>query len=79
MTGSEDLTWDGRAKGFLDDPNMYGAFLLPGIIGCMHILARGGRRALYGPPEHKDGVIHKTRAQAEQDHDNDEWAGETTE
>ena len=34
---------------------------------------------LYGPPEHKDKVVHKTKAQAEADHDNDEWDGKTTE
>jgi len=34
---------------------------------------------LYGPPEHKDGTVHKDKAQAERDHDNDHWAGETTE
>ena len=34
---------------------------------------------LYGPPEHRDGVVHKTKAQAERDHDNDHWDGETTE
>jgi mannose-6-phosphate isomerase-like protein (cupin superfamily) len=34
---------------------------------------------IYGPPEHRDGVVHKTREQAERDHDNDEWEGETTE
>ena len=34
---------------------------------------------IYGPPEHKDGVVHKDKAQAEADHDNDEWTGETTE
>ena len=34
---------------------------------------------IYGPPEHKDGVVHKTKEQAEADHDNDEWDGETTE
>jgi mannose-6-phosphate isomerase-like protein (cupin superfamily) len=32
-----------------------------------------------GPPEHKDGVVHRDKAQAERDHDNDEWQGETTE
>ncbi|GAA4002151.1 cupin domain-containing protein [Sphingomonas humi] len=35
--------------------------------------------SIYGPPEHKDKVVHKTKAQAEADHDNDEWNGETTE
>ena len=34
---------------------------------------------LYGPPEHKDGVVHKDKEQAERDHDNDEWDGKTTE
>ena len=34
---------------------------------------------LYAPPEHKDKVVHKDKAQAEQDHDNDHWDGETTE
>lgn len=34
---------------------------------------------IYGPPEHKDGVVHETKEQAERDHDNDEWEGETTE
>ena len=34
---------------------------------------------LYGPPEHRDGVVHATREKAERDHDNDHWDGETTE
>jgi mannose-6-phosphate isomerase-like protein (cupin superfamily) len=34
---------------------------------------------LYGPPEHRDGVVHATKEQAERDHDNDHWDGETTE
>lgn len=34
---------------------------------------------LYGPPEHKDGVVHKNKAQAEADHDNDHFDGKTTE
>ncbi len=34
---------------------------------------------IYGPPEHKDGVVHKDKEQAERDHDNDEWDGKTTE
>ena len=34
---------------------------------------------IYGPPEHRDGVVHKTKEQAEADHDNDHWDGETTE
>jgi mannose-6-phosphate isomerase-like protein (cupin superfamily) len=34
---------------------------------------------IYGPPEHKDGVVHRDKAQAERDHDNDHWDGETSE
>ena len=34
---------------------------------------------IYGPPEHRDGVVHATREQAERDHDNDHWDGETSE
>jgi mannose-6-phosphate isomerase-like protein (cupin superfamily) len=34
---------------------------------------------IYGPPEHKDGVVHKDKEQAERDHDNDHWDGETSE
>ena len=34
---------------------------------------------LSGPPEHRDGVVHTTKEQAERDHDNDHWDGETTE
>ena len=49
LVGSQDLTWDGRAKGFLDDPNMFAAFLLPGFLACMYLLSRGERRGLYGP------------------------------
>lgn len=35
------LTWDGRAKGLLDDPNMYGSLLIPGMIFCAYFLCRG--------------------------------------
>ena len=34
---------------------------------------------LYGPPEHKDKVVHKTREDAERDHDHDHWDGKTSE
>jgi oxalate decarboxylase/phosphoglucose isomerase-like protein (cupin superfamily) len=34
---------------------------------------------IYGPPEHKDGIVHRDKEQAERDHDNDHWDGETTE
>ncbi len=38
----ELLTWDGRGKGLLDDPNMYGSFLIPAIIFCAYFLPRRG-------------------------------------
>lgn len=34
---------------------------------------------LYGPPEHRDGVVHKDKDHAEREHDADHWDGETTE
>lgn len=34
---------------------------------------------IYGPPEHKDQVVHKTKAIAEKSHEDDEWDGKTTE
>jgi mannose-6-phosphate isomerase-like protein (cupin superfamily) len=34
---------------------------------------------LYGPPDHKDKTVHKDKAQAERDHDNDEYDGKPTE
>ena len=46
--GIEDFTWDGRAKGLFDDPNMYAAFLIPAVLGCLHFLSLGeGRRWPY--------------------------------
>lgn len=37
----ELLTWDGRAKGLIDDPNMYGSFLIPALVFCAYFLSRG--------------------------------------
>lgn len=34
------LTWDGRARGLIDDPNMYGAFLFPGVLFSAYFLFR---------------------------------------
>jgi len=34
---------------------------------------------LYGPPEHKDGIVHRDKDQAERDHKNDHFDGETSE
>ena len=40
------LTWDGRARGLIDDPNMYGSFLLPAAVFCAYFLSRPGRGKL---------------------------------
>lgn len=37
---NELLTWDGRAKGLIDDPNMYGSFLIPAVLFCAYLLTR---------------------------------------
>ena len=34
---------------------------------------------IYGPPEHKDGVVQSTKAEAERRHHDEEWDGKTTE
>lgn len=69
---------DGKANAVEDDF----AVIVPA--GAKHNVVAGKDGPLkfytiYGPPEHKDGRIHKDKAQAERDHDADEWDGETTE
>jgi mannose-6-phosphate isomerase-like protein (cupin superfamily) len=34
---------------------------------------------LYGPPEHKDGIVQATKADADARHEHEEWDGGTTE
>lgn len=46
LTQMELLTWDGRAKGFIDDPNMFAAFLVPGVLGCIFLLTQQVRGRL---------------------------------
>lgn len=46
--GMDELTWDGRAKGFLDDPNMYGAFLIPGLLGSLYFFNARRSPRLFG-------------------------------
>ena len=48
VTGSDALTWDGRARGFLDDPNMYGAFLIPAVLGSLYFFNSSRNPRLYG-------------------------------
>ena len=34
---------------------------------------------IYGPPEHLDGIVHTTKAEADRRHHEEEWDGRTTE
>ena len=76
--GQGEVRIDGTANRVEDDF----AVIVPA--GARHNVVNTGDAplrfyTLYGPPEHKDGVVHKDKAQAERDHDNDHWDGETTE
>ena len=76
--GQGEVRIDGAANKVKDDF----AVIVPA--GARHNVVNTGDAplrfyTLYGPPEHKDGVVHKNKAQAERDHDNDHWDGETTE
>ena len=69
---------DGAANQVEDDF----AVIVPA--GARHNVVNTGDEPLklytiYGPPEHRDGIVHRDKAQAEADHENDHWDGETTE
>jgi mannose-6-phosphate isomerase-like protein (cupin superfamily) len=76
--GSGEVRIDGKANPVEDDF----AVIVPA--GARHNVVNTGDRPLrlytiYGPPEHKDGIVHKDKAQAARDHENDHWDGETSE
>jgi mannose-6-phosphate isomerase-like protein (cupin superfamily) len=76
--GEGEIRIDGAANRVEDDF----AVIVPA--GARHNVINTGDKplrlyTLYGPPEHRDGVVHATKEQAERDHDNDHWDGETTE
>jgi mannose-6-phosphate isomerase-like protein (cupin superfamily) len=76
--GSGEVRIDGKANPVEDDF----AVIVPA--GASHNVVNTGDAPLrlytiYGPPEHKDGTVHKDKGQAERDHDNDHWNGETSE
>ena len=76
--GEGEVRIDGVAHKVEDDS----AVIVPA--GARHNVINTGDEplrlyTLYGPPEHRDAVVHKTKEQAERDHDNDHWDGETTE
>ncbi len=76
--GEGEIRIDGVANRVEDDF----AVIVPA--GARHNVINTGAAPLrlytiYGPPEHKDQRVHKTKEQAERDHDADEWDGGTTE
>ena len=76
--GEGEVRIDGVAHPVEDDS----AVIVPA--GARHNVINTGTEplrlyTLYGPPEHRDAVVHKTKEQAERDHENDHWDGETTE
>jgi mannose-6-phosphate isomerase-like protein (cupin superfamily) len=76
--GEGEIHIDGVANRVEDDF----AVIVPA--GARHNVVNTGSGPLqlytiYGPPEHKDGTVHADKEQAERDHDNDHWDGETSE
>ena len=69
---------DGKANEVEDDI----AVIVPA--GARHNVRNTGDEplrlyTLYGPPEHKDGVVQSTKAEADARHEQEEWDGKTTE
>lgn len=74
--GKGEVVMDGRVSPI--DSDM--AMLVPA--GIKHNIRNTGRQALklytlYAPPEHEDGTVHRTRADAEQS--TEHFVGKTTE
>jgi hypothetical protein len=42
-----DLTWADRPRAFLDDPDMFGVFLVPGILGSLFMVAEKRRPIMF--------------------------------
>jgi mannose-6-phosphate isomerase-like protein (cupin superfamily) len=76
--GSGEVVIDGKRNPVEDD---YAVIVPAGARHNVRNTGDGPLRfyTLYGPPEHRDGTVHMDKDQAERDHDNDEWDGETTE
>jgi mannose-6-phosphate isomerase-like protein (cupin superfamily) len=76
--GEGEVVIDGKTHEIADDD----AIIVPA--GARHNVRNVGDvplklYTLYGPPEHRDGVVHRDKAQAEAEHEADHWDGETTE
>ena len=77
---------EGRGQVDIDD-NTYDVVDGSGVIvpaGARHNVRNTGDGLLklytiYGPPEHKDGVIQSTKEEADARHHDEEWDGTTTE
>lgn len=76
--GTGTVVIDGKKNRVEDD---FGVIVPAGA--CHNVINDGDvplrMYTLYGPPDHKDKVIHKTKAIAEKSHEDDEWDGKTTE
>jgi mannose-6-phosphate isomerase-like protein (cupin superfamily) len=75
-------------SGMVDiDDNSYEVVDGSGVIvpaGAKHNVRNTGGEplklyTLYGPPEHKDGIVQSTKAEADARHHDEEWDGGTTE
>jgi mannose-6-phosphate isomerase-like protein (cupin superfamily) len=69
---------DGKANPVSDDDGV----IVPA--GARHNVRNTGSRPLklytiYGPPEHKDGIVQATKEDADRRHEHEEWDGATTE
>ena len=76
--GEGEIRIDGVANRVEDDY----AVIVPA--GARHNVVNTGDAPLrlytiYAPPEHRDGVVHRDKEQAERDHSGDHWDGGTTE
>src|ERR1700733_9111007 len=47
VSQNPSLPWAGRPTGFLDDPAMFGVFLIPGILGSLYMIAKKRGRYWY--------------------------------
>lgn len=75
-SGSGEVRIDGKATAIKDDD----AVIVPA--GARHNVINTGDQplalyTLYGPPEHRDGVVHRTKAEA--DASEEHFDGKTTE
>ena len=76
--GQGEIRIDGKANKVEDDF----AVIVPA--GARHNVINDGGEPLrlytiYGPPEHKDGIVQATKEEAEARHHAEEWDGGTTE